>query len=414
MKRRRILPLILLLIISTLIDLYVFQGVKTLTQRISPQGQLIIYLVYWVLSSGLMLCFVYMFYRLIPAKRFMLFFNTVFNAFITLFVTKLVFILMLLAGDIYRLIFAFFHQMRLPDRSILLSQIALVISGVPFCSFIFGITRGKYHYKVHRTTIHYPDLPEAFDGFTILQVSDIHSGGLDNQHQVQKGIDLIKAQNADLFVFTGDLVNNVADEILPWIDFFKQITAPFGKFAVLGNHDYGDYVEWESAQAKRDNLDQLKHYHAMMGNRLLLDEHVMIENKGQKIALLGVENWGLGFGHRGDLEKALHGLDFEEFKILLSHDPSHWDEQVKNNPSKINLTLSGHTHGMQFGIEVFGFKWSPVKYRYPNWAGLAAYKGRYLYVNRGFGFLGFSGRIGIWPEITVIELRKKATPTKRY
>lgn len=408
MKRRRsILPLILLLIISTLIDLYVFQGVKTLTQNLRQELRTIIHWAYWLLSSGLVLCFIYMFYRLIPAKSFMLFFNTVFNAFITLFVTKLAFILVLLSGDIYRLIFALFHQMQFPERSLLLSRVGLIISAIPFFSFIFGITRGKYHYKVHRTILNYPDLPEKFNGFTILQISDVHSGGLDNRQQVQKGIDLIKAQKADLFVFTGDLVNNVADEILPWIDLFKQITAPCGKFAILGNHDYGDYVSWESARGKEDNLEQLKRYHAMMGNRLLLDEHVPIERAGQKIALVGVENWGLGFGRRGNLEKALKGLDFDMFKILLSHDPSHWDEQVKNNPSKINLTLSGHTHGMQFGIEVFGLKWSPVKYRYPNWAGLAEYKGRYLYVNRGFGFLGFSGRIGIWPEITVIELRKK-------
>ncbi len=207
-------------------------------------------------------------------------------------------------------------------------------------------------------------------------------------------------------MFTGDLVNNQASEIEPWIPVFKQIKAKSGKFSVLGNHDYGDYKQWDSIEQKGNNLISLKENHKKLGFRLLLDEHIQIEKNGQSIALVGIENWGLGFGQRGDLNKALKGLDPDIIKILLSHDPSHWDAEVKNHPQNIHLTLSGHTHGMQFGIELFGFKWSPVKYRYPNWAGLARYQHRYLYVNRGFGFLGFAGRVGIWPEITVIELGK--------
>lgn len=259
---------------------------------------------------------------------------------------------------------------------------------------------------MHRAQLILKDLPEVFDGFTITQISDIHSGSFDNEKAVKRGIDLINAQGSDLFVFTGDLVNNQASEIEPWIDVFKVINAEYGKFSILGNHDYGDYIQWNSPEEKAKNLAQLKINHQKLGFKLLLDEHVKIEKDGEAITLLGVENWGLGFGQRGNLNKALEGIDNNSVKILLSHDPSHWDAEIKKRPEHIHLTLSGHTHGMQFGIELFGWKWSPVKYRYKNWAGLFEEAGRYLYVNRGFGFLGFSGRVGIWPEITVIKLKK--------
>jgi predicted MPP superfamily phosphohydrolase len=260
---------------------------------------------------------------------------------------------------------------------------------------------------VHRTTLYFDDLPEAFDGFKIAQISDIHSGSFDDPEAVAKGVAMLNAQKPDLFVFTGDMVNNKAEEIAPYIDIFSKVEAPYGRYSILGNHDYGDYVAWSTPQLKAQNLADLKRHHAEIGYRLLLDEHVWIEKDNSQIALLGIENWGKGFGERGDLKNALQGVGQNDFKVLLSHDPSHWDAQVKSNPTKIHLTLSGHTHGMQFGFEIDRFKWSPVKYRYRNWAGLAEENGRYLYVNRGFGFLGFQGRIGIWPEITIIELRKK-------
>lgn len=208
-------------------------------------------------------------------------------------------------------------------------------------------------------------------------------------------------------MFTGDLVNHHAEEIEPMLSIFKEIKAPYGQFSIIGNHDYGDYVSWNSPKEKVANFEKFKDQHKRLGYRLLLDENVKIQKDGQEITLVGVENWGVGFQSKGDLQKALEGTRKEEFKILLSHDPSHWDREVKNNASKIHLTLSGHTHGMQFGIETPILKWSPVQYRYPNWAGLVEESGRYLYVNRGFGFHAFSGRVGIWPEITVIELRKK-------
>ena len=224
---------------------------------------------------------------------------------------------------------------------------------------------------------------------------------------MQKGIDLANAQKSDLFVFTGDLVNNAAWEIEKYIDHFKQLKAPFGQFSILGNHDYGDYIMWDSDAEKAANFEKLQQHHKELGYRLLMNENVVLEKDGQKISLIGVQNWGKGFIQFGDLDKALQGVDKDAFKILLSHDPSHWEEKVRYHPTDIHLTLAGHTHGAQFGVETAGFRWSPVQYKYLDWAGLINLKNRYLYVNRGFGFLAFSGRLGIWPEITVITLKKK-------
>lgn len=269
------------------------------------------------------------------------------------------------------------------------------------------MVKGKYKYQVHRVTIAFKNLPEAFNNFTITQVSDIHSGSLDDAREVLRGVELANAQNSDIFFFTGDLVNSIADEMLPWMETFAKFHAPYGKFSILGNHDYGDYVHWESKEAKIKNLDRLKEIHKEIGFKLLLNENAIIEKDCQKISLIGVENWGKrGFTKYGKLNKALNGVDNKDFKILLSHDPSHWDAEIINNEKHIQLTLSGHTHGMQFGVEVPGFKWSPVQYLYPEWAGLYEKQGKYIYVNRGFGFIGYPGRVGIYPEITVIKLVK--------
>lgn len=340
------------------------------------------------------------------------YFQIAVHLFLVVFVSELIFALFLLIGDFYRLILGItsgfqssgFHSL---ERSPYWVGFALIMFVLTVTLFVYGITRGKYAYRVIKHTLYFNDLPKSFDGFTLTQISDVHAGSFTNPKAVQKGIDLINVQKSDLFVFTGDLVNNASSEILPYIGHFSQIKAPFGQFSVLGNHDYGDYMKWPTEADKIKNLQQLKAYHADLGFKLLLDEHVELIKNGEKIILAGVENWGIGFGERGDLEKAISNTEIDDFKILLSHDPTHWEAQVKKFPSKIQLTLAGHTHGMQFGIEAFGIKWSPVKYRYKHWAGLKSENGRYLNINRGFGFLGFSGRIGIWPEITVIELKRK-------
>jgi hypothetical protein len=296
-----------------------------------------------------------------------------------------------------------------PPRSAWVSQLALIVAAIPFVGLVFGLTKGRHHYTVHKHTLYFPDLPEAFDGFTLTQLSDIHAGSFTSEKGVNKGIEMVNAQHSDIILFTGDLVNNKASEMTPWIPYFARLQAPMGKYSVLGNHDYGDYVQWENAAVKAANLVSLKNVHKQIGFKLLLDEAVTITKDGQSISLIGVENWGSTFHKYGDLEKAAKNVPDNQFKILMSHDPSHWEAITLNHLKHINLTLSGHTHGAQFGIELFGFKWSPIKYVYKQWAGLYKQKDRYLYVNRGFGFLGLKGRVGIWPEITVITLRKKSS-----
>jgi len=394
MKRKiNILPIAIMLVLFAVLNLYVLSGIHTLS--VNP----LITPLFWgfvALATGLM---IYSLQRMRDNGMDILFKITT-HVFLVLFVAELVFIVILIPGDAYRLIAG-------KPRSLYWVSFAMVLFITTISLFVYGIVKGKYAYRVIKHTLYFDDLPDAFEGFTITQISDVHAGSFQNPKAVQKGIDLIKAQNSDLFVFTGDLVNNKAEEIKPWISYFSQIKAPYGQFSVLGNHDYGDYVKWESEGVKAANLLQLKEYHAELGFKLLLDEHVELYKRGERIILAGVENWGLGFGERGDLKRALQGVNPADFKILLSHDPTHWDSEVKQLNNKIHLTLSGHTHGMQFGIEAFGIKWSPVKYRYAHWAGIASENGRYLNINRGFGFLGFSGRVGIWPEITVIELKKR-------
>jgi len=405
MKRRiQLFPIVVFAALFFLLSWYALIGLQTVA------NQHYVPIIFWLIIVGTTAG---LFFALqgMQSRGMGTFFKIATHLFLVVFVSLLLFVLVLLFGDGYRLISGSFywvinHQFAAPARSEYWIDFGIVVFFLVVVAFVYGMVKGKYAYRVIKHTLVFSDLPEAFDGFTITQISDVHAGSFTDPKAVQKGIDLIKAQQSDLFVFTGDLVNNKAEEIKPWIGHFSQIKAPQGQFSVLGNHDYGDYVTWENELIKNGNLQQLKKYHADLGFRLLLDEHVIIEKNNQKIVLAGIENWGLGFGERGDLKKALDNTLIDDFKILLSHDPSHWEAQVKNNPSKIHLTLSGHTHGMQFGIEAFGLKWSPVKLRYRHWAGIKEENGRVLNVNRGFGFIGFSGRVGIWPEITVIELKR--------
>ena len=404
--------------ISLLLDWYVYSGLVTLTSGWkSALLQNLVTFGYLVISAGVTIVFISGYNSFRTAQGMLPFHEYMLSFFITLLITKLFFVIVLGLGDLGRLLYGIgdgvfgkkhtADQPFFPGRRKFISELAVLIAAFPFFGFMYGIFRGKYDYKVHRQTLYYSDLPDAFDGFTITQISDIHSGSFDDTAAVQRGIDLAKAQKSDLFVFTGDLVNNAAFEIEPYISNFSQLRAPFGQFSTLGNHDYGDYIEWNSDEEKAANLEKLKQHHKELGYRLLMDEHVELEKNGQKITLIGVQNWGKGFIQLGDLDKALQGVDENAFKILLSHDPSHWEEKVRFNTTKIHLTLAGHTHGAQFGVETAGFRWSPVQYKYLDWAGLGHHNDRYLYVNRGFGFLAFSGRLGIWPEITVITLKKQ-------
>jgi predicted MPP superfamily phosphohydrolase len=289
-----------------------------------------------------------------------------------------------------------------PDRRRAVRQLGLLFAAIPFASYLHGITRGKYNFQVRKLTLTFPDLPEAFNGFRLVQISDMHSGSFDDAEKVKRGLELVQEQAADLIVFTGDLVNGRAEEVAPYAPFLREsLQAPFGKYAVMGNHDYyGPQGE--------NGENPVKAAYAEAGFQLLNDTSVALEKDGQRINLVGVENWGRPpFPQIGDLDRALANVPADQFKILLSHDPTHWDEKTIPHDQHVHLTLSGHTHGMQMGVNLPGLKWSPARFIYPRWHGLYEESGQYLYVNRGFGWLGFPGRIGMYPEITVIELKRE-------
>jgi predicted MPP superfamily phosphohydrolase len=358
---------------------------------------------------------------------------------LTFIVPKLFILLTLFTEDIYRFFAGLFNYFQhsgmtvgeaIPSRRKFISQLALGIAAIPFAGFLYGIFQGRYNYKVIKHTMFFDDLPDAFDGYKLTQISDIHSGSFDNKEKIEYAVDLINEQKSDVILFTGDIVNAVAEEMDPWIDTFKRMEAKDGMYSILGNHDYG-YYAYRDQKDIDDNHQKMEKVHQSIGFDLLLNEKRTLEKDGQKLNILGVENWGASrhFPKKGSLRKATENVEDGEFNILLSHDPSHFDykemevrRSEKEDPAvvtdesnivdfekKIQLTLAGHTHGMQFGIEIpfLNLKWSPAKYRYPRWAGLYEEAGKYLHVNRGFGVLAFPGRVGIWPEITVIELKKR-------
>jgi len=400
-----------LLIIVFALEIYAFQAFKTVSK---------IKWVHWSYVLISISAFIYIVYsftqfdRSIGQTKQTLF---TFGLLLLVYIPKLILFTVMFGEDFFRIISGVItHFMGdhdrgsfLPNRRVLVSQLALGVAAIPFVSLLYGMTIGKYNFKVVPQTLYFKDLPFGFDGLKLVHISDIHSGSLDNQKKMDYAIDLINQQNADLILFTGDIVNTHATEMEPWIETFKRIQTPrYGKFSVLGNHDYGEYIQWPSQKAKEENFLAIKELHERIDFQLLLNEHIKIENGSEIIYLVGVENWGHNFKKAGDLNIASEGLQKEDFKILLSHDPSHWEYEVKNYKNTVHLTLSGHTHGLQFGFEIPGvFKWSPVQYVYKQWAGLYQKDQKYLYVNRGFGFHAYPGRVGIWPEITVIELKKQ-------
>ena len=401
------ISLIILFVIIVLLEVYAFQAIKTITK-----SKVIRYSWLFV-SIAVYANFAYVALTYDRTQGQTPQFQMAMGILLTVLIPKLVVLIFMFGEDIYRWILKLIsavtsgNTMPLAGRRKFISQISLGLAAIPFVSFIYGIVQGKYNYKVLKYQLTFKDLPEAFDGFTITQISDIHSGSFTNKEKIQYGVDLINEQKSDIMLFTGDIVNNKADEMDNWIAVFDKLEAKEGKYSILGNHDYGDYMDWDNPQDKIDNFQKVKDIHKNIGFDLLLDEHRYIEKDGQKIALLGVENWGKGFNKAGDLQRAAAGIQKEDFKILMSHDPSHWEEKVKKDPFNYQLTLSGHTHGLQMGIEIPGwFKWSPSKYAYKQWAGLYKEADRVINVNRGFGYHAFPGRVGIWPEITVIELKK--------
>jgi predicted MPP superfamily phosphohydrolase len=408
----------IIIVLMLLLDLYVFQVVKFLTHGYSPRVRLWIGIGYWSVSVAVVLLI-----SVVPtlgnAKGTTILRNYLLAIVLGLFLAKLLASLFFLVDDFRRLIQwmtgkLFFDHSEgeavagdKVSRSVFLSWIGIVIGGGLFSTLIYGF-RNKYNYQVKRITLSFPNLPEGFDGWKVVQVSDIHSGSFTNKSAVSHGVDMILKENAECILFTGDLVNDQSVEMDDYHDLFHRLKAPMGVFSTLGNHDYGDYTSWPSPQAKQENLERLKRLQGEMGWRLLMNEHVILERGGDHIALLGVENWSAKarFPKHGRLDLAYPGTEPYPFKLLMSHDPSHWDAQIRPGYPDIDLTLAGHTHGMQFGVEIPGFKWSPVEYVYKQWAGLYEEGKQKLYVNRGYGFIGYPGRVGILPEITVFEFRR--------
>ena len=405
-----ILRIVLLFLFLFVVEIYAYQVVRTLVKAKA------ILVSYQIISALLLVFIVYSFTQFDRSVGQTSQTMRTMGLLMLIYLPKIILTLVLFGEDIFRIGFGSVNHFAKFNDSVdffasrrkFVSQIGLGLAAIPFLSLLYGETIGKYNYKVIKQRIFFPDLPDAFDGFTITQISDVHSGSFDNPEKINYAIDLVNEQNSDMILFTGDIVNTHAKEMHPWIDTFKKIKEhKYGKYSVLGNHDYGEYISWPSEAAKEENFQNIKNLYGQIDFKLMLNEHTLIEKGNDKIALVGVENWGHNFKKVGDINLASANLAKEDFKILMSHDPSHWDYEVKNHDKNFQLTLSGHTHGMQFGIEIPGvIKWSPIQYIYKQWAGLYENMGRYIYVNRGFGFHAYSGRVGIMPEITVIELKK--------
>lgn len=417
MKNVTFIGLFIFIAVLFLIDLYTYKGIKDLMRNFgNVNAKKLVLFTFWLINISAYSVWIYIVVQSkvpgieIPYK--FVFFS--FGFFIMLLVPKLIFISFVLINDISNLVISLFKSDNqqlageVIGRGVFITYIGAIIAAIPFFSLGWGMAVGRYKYKVHEKDLSFSSLPKSFDGLRIVQISDLHIGSFFKEFdRVQPGLQMIKNLKPDVILFTGDMVNNTADEAEAWIEKFKDLDAPLGKYSVLGNHDYGDYTNWNSIEEKEANLDRLKGIHKEMGFDLLLNENRRFEKDGESIVLAGVENWGLPpFPQHGDLSKSLEGSSNEEFQVLMSHDPSHWDAQVKVD-SEVDLTLAGHTHGMQFGVELGNIKWSPVKYKYPKWAGLYESEKQKLYVNRGFGYIGYPGRVGIMPEITLITLRKE-------
>jgi uncharacterized protein len=398
-----------------LIDIYFYQAVLAVSKNWSPTWRLVTRIGFWiptVLSFAALLWWQLADPYSINANVR----NWIITGVFATYFSKLIGIIFLLIDDIQRLVrwVAKSFQKKneaLPGepitRSQFLTQAAVIATAVPFGAMVYGIVSGAHDYRVRKVTVKLPNLPQAFDGLRIAQLSDIHSGSFFNKTAVQGGVELVLNEKPDLIFFTGDLVNNESAEVKEYIHVFDKLRAPLGVFSVTGNHDYGDYKSWETPAAKQQNFKDLIEAHRLLGFDLLMNEHRFIEQNGEQLAIIGIENWGAGrFSKYGKLEQAYAHTNNAAVKLLLSHDPSHWDAQVRPHYKDIDIAFAGHTHGFQFGVEVGNFKWSPSQYAYKQWAGLYTEGNQHLYVNRGFGYLGYPGRVGMPPEITVMELKR--------
>jgi uncharacterized protein len=420
----RLLVIFFILVLLAFMDWYIIQAMRQLTGSFSSGLRKGVTFVAWALTIGSLVSV--LLFLLTPAFQNSALRSVLGIVIFSNLITKLFMTVFLFVDDIVRLgkwVVSFFtteNSASIPNnqqptignaplipRSEFLVKAAVVAGAVPLVGIGYGILLGAHDYRIRRITVKLPNLPKSFDGIRIAQISDIHSGSFFNKRAVKGGVEMILKEKADLIFFTGDLVNNVATEVEDYIPVFEKLKAPLGVYSTLGNHDYGDYASWPSQQAKRQNLENLKHAHKLLGWDLLMNEHRMLKQGGEQLAIIGVENYGArgNFAKYGKLAPAYAGTQDAPVKLLLSHDPSHWDAQVRPDFPDIDIMFAGHTHGMQFGVEIGNIKWSPVQYMYEQWAGLYQKGKQYLYVNRGFGYIGFPGRIGMPPEITIMELK---------
>ena len=414
--------IVLFLLILLVLDLYVFQGVKFLAANKSSQSQRILYLVYWGFTILFVAFILFVLFtgwhtwpKMIRSYSFALL--------VIIYLSKIFVTVFLLLDDVVRVVELAYNWIitrahastgnesneafRISRHSFLVKT-GFVLAAVPFFSLLYGMINGAYNYRIHKLSVRFPSLPDAFAGLKIVQISDLHTGSFMGTKHLETAVELILKQKPDVIFFTGDLVNDRHVEALEFRETLAKLKAPIGVYSILGNHDYGDYYQWPSIEEKHENLEMLKQFQRDLGWKLLLNEHTYIEKDGEKIGLIGVENYS---GHRnfsryGDMKKSVAGFEKQAVNILLSHDPSHWDAEIKSTYPYVDLTLSGHTHGFQYGIEIGKIKWSPVQYMYKQWADLYEENGQKLYVNRGLGFIGYPGRVGILPEITVFTLQK--------
>jgi predicted MPP superfamily phosphohydrolase len=412
--------ILIVAVILFLIDLYVFQGVKLLMQSRSISAQRMVVWIYWTISAlaiSILLLGQVIDWHTWPKALRVYTFAMIF----VIYLTKIFITVFMLLDDIIRLFRYVFGWLAIKfssstevNESLRISRLdflvktGFIVGAIPFFSLIYGMLKGAYDYKIHRTKITFKDLPEEFDGLKMIQISDLHTGSFNTTEHLARAVELIMEEKPDVIFITGDLVNDRHTEALPFAEIFKKLKAPHGVFSILGNHDYGDYYKWPDLNSKIENLEKMKSFHGEVGWKLLLNEHTYLERNGAKIGLIGVENYSgkRNFSRYGDMKIATENFEVQGVNILLSHDPSHWNTEITNDYKFIDLTLSGHTHGMQFGIEIPGFKWSPVQYVYKQWADLYEQEHQKLYVNRGLGFLGYPGRVGILPEISVFNLTK--------
>lgn len=413
----------LFLFLFFLADLYIFGALKQITRSWSAQNQRVLSILYWSIPVICILIFFSAFFWFNDRLPFKVR-NFLASFIFIIYISKLFSSVILLLGDVLRFgqwstrsLSRLFQNNSISNaadintevpkisRSEFITKTALAIGATHIGAMGYGIISGAHDYRIRRVPLKLPNLPQQFHGLKLAQISDIHSGSFFNKTAVKGGVDMLLDEKPDIVFFTGDLVNNEAKELEDYFDIFKRIQAPLGVYSTLGNHDYGDYTQWGSAEEKQRNLNTLMEGHKLMGWHLLMDEHKRLKVDGDEIGIVGIQNWGQGFHQYGDLKKALENTSDIPVKLLLSHDPSHWREQVLNK-SDVDVSFAGHTHGMQYGVEIAGFKWSPVQWRYKEWAGLYQEGNQQLYVNRGYGYLGYPGRLGILPEITIFELQK--------